>query len=49
MSSRHAAQAGYTIVELMMALALFTVGVVGVMSLQKITAVSNSHEFAFKQ
>ena len=36
-------RAGYTLVELMMALALFTVAVLGIVSLQKITVVSNSH------
>jgi prepilin-type N-terminal cleavage/methylation domain-containing protein len=34
---------GYTLVELMMALALFTVAVLGIISMQKITAASNAH------
>jgi prepilin-type N-terminal cleavage/methylation domain-containing protein len=34
---------GYTLVELMMALALLTVAVLGIISLQKITVVSNAH------
>lgn len=34
---------GYTLVELMMALALFTVAVVGIIALQKIVIVSNAH------
>ncbi len=34
---------GYTAVELMMAIAMFGIGVVGVISLQKVTAVSNQH------
>lgn len=34
---------GYTFVELMMALALLTVAVLGIISLQKITVVSNAH------
>lgn len=38
-----AAQHGYTLVELMMALALFTVAMLGIVSLQKITVVSNAH------
>ena len=37
-----AGQRGYNLVELMMALALFTVGVLGVISMQKITVVANS-------
>ena len=36
-------QAGYTMVELMMALALLTVGVLGIVSLQRVTVVSNGH------
>jgi hypothetical protein len=40
---RRRGSAGYTMVELMMSLALFTVGVLGVISLQKITIVSNAH------
>jgi prepilin-type N-terminal cleavage/methylation domain-containing protein len=38
-----ARQRGYTLVELMMALALFTVAMLGIVSLQKITAASNAH------
>jgi prepilin-type N-terminal cleavage/methylation domain-containing protein len=34
---------GYTLVELMMAIALFTVGVLGIISMQKLTVVSNAH------
>ena len=36
-------QAGYTLVELMMALALFAVAVLGIISMQKVTAASNGH------
>lgn len=36
-------QDGYTLVELMMAIALFTVAVLGIISMQKITVVSNAH------
>jgi prepilin-type N-terminal cleavage/methylation domain-containing protein len=38
-----APQRGYTLVELMMALALFTVAMLGIISMQKITVVSNAH------
>lgn len=38
--SRHR---GYTIVELMMALTVFTIGVTGIISMQKVTVVSNQH------
>jgi prepilin-type N-terminal cleavage/methylation domain-containing protein len=41
--ARHARQRGYTLVELMMALALFSVGILGIISLQKIMVVSNAH------
>jgi len=34
---------GYTLVELMMALALFAVAVVGIISMQKVAVVSNAH------
>ena len=34
---------GYTLVELMMAIALFTVAVLGIISLQKLMVVSNAH------
>lgn len=36
-------QRGYTLVELMMALALFAVAVIGIIALQKIVIVSNAH------
>jgi prepilin-type N-terminal cleavage/methylation domain-containing protein len=36
-------QTGYTMVELMMALALLTVGVLGIVALQRVTVVSNAH------
>lgn len=36
-------QGGYTMVELMMALALLTVGILGIVSLQRVTVVSNGH------
>jgi prepilin-type N-terminal cleavage/methylation domain-containing protein len=36
-------QRGYTLVELMMALALFTVAVLGIIAMQKITVTSNAH------
>ncbi len=35
--------AGYTLVELMMALALFAVAVLGIISMQKVTVTSNAH------
>jgi len=38
-----ARQHGYTLVELMMALALFFVAMLGIISMQKITVVSNAH------
>jgi type IV pilus assembly protein PilV len=34
---------GYTLVELMMALALFAVAVLGIISMQRITVISNAH------
>ena len=34
---------GYTAVELMMAIAIFGLGVTGIISMQKVTAVSNQH------
>ena len=40
---KRAPHRGYTLVELMMALALFTVAVLGIISMQKITVVSNAH------
>jgi prepilin-type N-terminal cleavage/methylation domain-containing protein len=36
-------QRGYTLVELMMALALFAIAVLGIISMQKITVTSNAH------
>jgi|SoiMethySBSTD1v2_1073268.scaffolds.fasta_scaffold195851_3 prepilin-type N-terminal cleavage/methylation domain-containing protein len=36
-------RAGYTLVELMMALALFTVAVLGIISLQKLMVVASAH------
>jgi prepilin-type N-terminal cleavage/methylation domain-containing protein len=36
-------EGGYTLVELMMALALFSVAVLGIISMQKITVASNMH------
>lgn len=41
--TRRARQAGYTMVELMMALALLTVGILGIVSLQRVAVVSNGH------
>jgi prepilin-type N-terminal cleavage/methylation domain-containing protein len=38
-----APQAGFTIVELMMSLAVLTVGISGIIAMQKVTAVSNLH------
>ncbi len=38
-----ARRAGYTLVELMMALALFAVAVLGIISMQKVTVASNAH------
>jgi type IV pilus assembly protein PilV len=46
MSSRghsRALRAGYTLVEVMMALALFTIAMLGIISMQKVTVVSNKH------
>jgi type IV pilus assembly protein PilV len=40
---RRAGRAGYTLVELMMALALFAIAVVGIIAMQKITIASNAH------
>jgi prepilin-type N-terminal cleavage/methylation domain-containing protein len=34
---------GYTLVELMMALALFSVAILGIIAMQKVTVVSNAH------
>jgi prepilin-type N-terminal cleavage/methylation domain-containing protein len=41
--ARRRPERGYTLVELMMALALFAVAVVGIIAMQKITIVSNAH------
>lgn len=41
-ASLHGAR-GYTLVELMMALALLSVSVLGIISLQKVTVVTNAH------
>jgi prepilin-type N-terminal cleavage/methylation domain-containing protein len=41
--SARRSSAGYTLVELMMALALFTVGVLGIISLQRLMVASNAH------
>ncbi len=43
MKRPHHRARGYTLVELMMALALFTVAVLGIISLQKVTVASNAH------
>lgn len=40
---QRARRRGYTLVELMMALALFTVAVLGIIAMQKITVTSNAH------
>ena len=36
-------QHGYTAVELLMAISIFGIGVAGIISMQKVTAVSNAH------
>ncbi len=41
--SGHRAKRGYTVVELLMALAVFGIGVVGVIAMQKVTSTSNRH------
>lgn len=41
--NRSRAQRGYTAVELMMAVGIFGIGVAGVISMQKVTSVSNQH------
>ncbi len=43
MKQRARSQRGYTAVELMLALGLFAVGVSGIIAMQKVTVVSNSH------
>jgi len=40
---RRSAARGYTLVELMMAIAIFTVAVLGIMALQKVAVASNTH------
>jgi len=40
---RRRGQRGYTAVELMMAISVFGIGVAGIISMQKVTAVSNQH------
>lgn len=42
-SHRRRARRGYTLVELMMALAIFMLSVLGIMSMQKVVASSNAH------
>jgi prepilin-type N-terminal cleavage/methylation domain-containing protein len=42
-SQRRATERGYTLVELMMALALFTVAMLGIISMQKLVATTNAH------
>jgi prepilin-type N-terminal cleavage/methylation domain-containing protein len=42
-AGRNRSARGYTLVELMMAIALFTVGVLAIISMQKLTVVSNAH------
>lgn len=41
--SRSKVRRGYTVVELLMALAIFGVGITGVVALQKVTGASNQH------
>jgi prepilin-type N-terminal cleavage/methylation domain-containing protein len=43
MSAARRRQRGYTAVELMMAIAVFGIGVAGIISMEKVTAVSNQH------
>jgi prepilin-type N-terminal cleavage/methylation domain-containing protein len=43
MKVRASRQRGYTAVELMMAIGIFGVGVTGIISMQKVTSVSNQH------
>jgi type IV pilus assembly protein PilV len=40
---RNGRQRGYTLVELMLALALFSVAILGIIAMQKVTVVSNAH------
>lgn len=39
----HGSRRGYTVVELMAALAIFAIGVTGVAAMQKVTSTSNAH------
>ena len=43
MMRRARGQAGYTAVELMMAISIFGIGVAGIISMEKVTSVSNAH------
>ena len=43
MRARLQRQRGYTAVELMMAIGIFSIGVTGVIAMQKVTSVSNQH------
>ena len=44
--SQRSAQRGYTIVELMMAIAVFAIGVSGIIAMQKVAAAANQHSRA---
>jgi len=44
--SRHAGRRGYTLVELMMAIAVFAIGVSGIIAMQKVAAAANEHSKA---
>ncbi len=43
MSRRALAQRGYTAVELLMAISIFGIGVAGIISMEKVTSVTNAH------
>jgi prepilin-type N-terminal cleavage/methylation domain-containing protein len=43
MSASSRRQRGYTAVELMMAISIFAIGIAGIMSMEKVTSVSNQH------
>ena len=43
LGARRARSRGYTLVELMMAIAIFTVSVIGIMALQKVAVAANTH------